>query len=1010
MEKIWRNKSHEGCPDFYNLSVCRDPKQNRCSCYDGPKIVLFLLVCTLPDVSTPLNQHDEAAASVDLVHVMKSPEIQLEIKAPRSNMTHFQLKILKSSFHQYVSVQHLLLLPSLTTEISQMAVEPEGFSIGYAGCSYDRNIEKPRLRDYPKASKSVPFDYIDCVKPDSNSKSIDLRVIGDFIIIFTTISSTPSSTNYSFDSCIDYFLWSALKHQKSLLDELSVIKKLYFYDELKDVRTFEKMFDRLINVLESRDRLLQVKSLMISVHGQDQLMQLLNHIDLKVLKRLEVYRLLEIEKLSDNGDDNSEFVLDLDILKECENLEKLDVKSFSISSSFRMFTHIPNLEVNMQTIYCEDLLLFKQTMLNSDINAHSEIRFEQFPDKSRFMENIGLVDDGSESFHVFPSKLFLTYWPASKCMKFNWKHIAVKGPDYLSKMPSTVMLEILKHCDYWKIHALRNTCHYLRDFIDDVQPDATIDSMKISVDKDSIYLNFETGSFVVKYQKSQSIIWKKKRQDYGEKFFQDLNYILRHPMLTVNDFSVTLSCAGSNTASKFYSDLEALLKSRVQPLSVQKLTLQVFFEEDVMSVLPYFEAGKLEAITIHRALLSGLNLSLDRIIETDQFKKAKEIEIPQFMVDVQMHHFCHFEKVRLHFLTIRLSDILMIKQKFFDSKTAQFFQVDFEKFPEISRLVEALGPPHMMPRRNCLKLRKVCHAFRDYIDCVKPDSNLKAINLEVRADMITVLLSTPSSTKDDEFLYKEHELLCLMQRGPRYAMFENNCVDLCVDDFLWPALKHQKSLLDELYVTRQLEFDENNQSIPQTPGKLLVPTFEKLFDSLINVLESRDRLLKVENLMISLTGKDQLMRLLRHVDLKALKRLQLIRLSETETYMDYRQDNSEYPLDLDILKDCKNLEELDVRRFSISSPLRMLAHIPNLKVNMQTISCEDLLLFKQNLENLNTFALSIIQFVQFPDKSRFMETIGLADDGSDSLHVFPSKLYLAYKPGLKRLKFNWKYT
>ncbi|EFP01814.1 hypothetical protein CRE_23459 [Caenorhabditis remanei] len=275
-----------------------------------------------------------------------------------------------------------------------------------------------------------------------------------------------------------------------------------------------------------------------------------------------------------------------------------------------------------------------------------------------------------------------------------------KGPDYLSKMPSIIMLEILKNCDYWKIHALRNTCHYLRDFIDDVQPDATIDSIKISVYKDSIFLDFESGSFVVKYQKSQSIIWKKKRQDYGGKFCQDLNYILGHPKLTVNDFFVSLNLVGPNTAIKFYSDLEALLKSMVQPLSVRRLTLQVFFEEDVMSVLPYFEAGKLEAISVNRTELSDVQLSLDRIMETDQFKKAKEIEIAQFMVDAPIHHFCHFEKVRLYVSTIRLSDVLTIKQTFFDSPNAQFFQVDFERFPEVSRLVEALGPPHMMPRRN----------------------------------------------------------------------------------------------------------------------------------------------------------------------------------------------------------------------------------------------------------------------------------------------------------------------
>ena len=180
---------------------------------------------------------------------------------------------------------------------------------------------------------------------------IKIYYVEDVLFAIRRGPECKSFQNDSFDLCIDDFLWTRLKHQKSLLDELSVINKLDFYNILKNVQTFEKFFDRLINVLESRDRLLQVESLAISVHGQDQLTQLLRHIDLKMLKRLEVFRLLEIEELSDNGDDNSEFVLNLDILKECENLEKLHVKGFSISSPFRMLTHIPNLKVNMQTIW-----------------------------------------------------------------------------------------------------------------------------------------------------------------------------------------------------------------------------------------------------------------------------------------------------------------------------------------------------------------------------------------------------------------------------------------------------------------------------------------------------------------------------------------------------------------------------------------------------------------------------------------------------------------------------------
>ncbi|EFP08761.1 hypothetical protein CRE_19864 [Caenorhabditis remanei] len=316
------------------------------------------------------------------------------------------------------------------------------------------------------------------------------------------------------------------------------------------------------------------------------------------------------------------------------------------------------------------------------------------------------------------------------------------------------------------------------------------------------------------------------------------------------------------------------------------------------------------------------------------------------------------------------------------------------------------------------KLRKVCRAFRDFIDCVKPDSNLESINLEVRADIIFTSFSTLSqSTEDIEFFYKEEDMfngknICLMERGFFCcATFENNCADLCVDDFLRPALKHQKSLLDELCVIKHLEFDENRQPVPQNPGKLFVPTFEKLFDGLINVLESRDRLLQVESLLISVHGQDQLMQLLRHVDLKVLQCLKVYRLLETEQFWEYGEDNSEFVLDLDILKDCENLEILIVRRFSVCSQLRMLTHIPNMKLSMQTIYYADVLRVIQTMEKSDIYARSEIRFEQFPDKSRFLEAIGLVEDDSVELvHVFPSKLILAYYPALKCIGLKWKHS
>ncbi|KAF1754881.1 hypothetical protein GCK72_021446 [Caenorhabditis remanei] len=313
------------------------------------------------------------------------------------------------------------------------------------------------------------------------------------------------------------------------------------------------------------------------------------------------------------------------------------------------------------------------------------------------------------------------------------------------------------------------------------------------------------------------------------------------------------------------------------------------------------------------------------------------------------------------------------------------------------------------------KLQRVCHAFRDFIDCVKPDSNLKSINLQVRANMIfgsvevrkspRVLLSKPV-----KFDYKEKDDECVVISGSRKDVFPKNFVDMCVDDFLWCALKHQKSLLGELYVAKRLLYYSNYKPIPQNAGKFVVPTCDKLFDGLMKVLESRNCPLKVESLIILVHGQDQLMQLLGHIDLKVLKRLEVFRLLEIEELSDYGEDNSQFVLDLDILKNCKNLEHLHVTRFSISSPFRMFAHIPNLSVNMQTIYCEDVLRFIQTTENSDVHAHSEIRFEQFPDKSRFMEVIGLAEDDGRSVHVFPSKLSLTFHHGLKCMDFSWEDT
>lgn len=285
-----------------------------------------------------------------------------------------------------------------------------------------------------------------------------------------------------------------------------------------------------------------------------------------------------------------------------------------------------------------------------------------------------------------------------------------KGPDHLSRMPDTVMMGIFDYCDFLDIHSLRNTCHYLRDFIDDVQPDSEITYMRIVVNNSSIFLKFHGGkrSIYLEYRKNHSVInvrTKKKKsfknQDFREKFCEDLGYILRLQKTKIHHLSVVVT--SRDATSQFYSQFGTFLKLRPRPLSVKKLVLEIFNETFIMAVLPYFQEEKLETVTIEKAMMSSEQLSPDKIFELNQFKKAKELNIQNFFVDgFPIQQFCHFESLNLEFEKIRINEILIMKQTFLDSPTPQLYRFNFESFPEAGQLIADLGPPHINSGQNWL--------------------------------------------------------------------------------------------------------------------------------------------------------------------------------------------------------------------------------------------------------------------------------------------------------------------
>ncbi|KAF1754855.1 hypothetical protein GCK72_021420 [Caenorhabditis remanei] len=276
-----------------------------------------------------------------------------------------------------------------------------------------------------------------------------------------------------------------------------------------------------------------------------------------------------------------------------------------------------------------------------------------------------------------------------------------KPPDYLSRMPELAMAGILDHCDFLDVQRLRKTCRYLRNFIDDVKPDAKIINMNITLTDFSICLEFQTRcKFHLEYYNDQYIInriTKKKRvlkrQSARQRFFKDIIYILSHQKSSFINFNIALNFYHQQiNANEFLGVLNIIFKSRPRPLSTETLGLRVSDGENILAILSCLEVKN---VSILNANGFSTLLDLGTVAELTQWKQAKQIEIRHFLVDGDIFRKCsNLEKAYIQFAELRLEHVLLLRETFLSSPAAKFFHFGFHSFIERHQLFEALGPPN----------------------------------------------------------------------------------------------------------------------------------------------------------------------------------------------------------------------------------------------------------------------------------------------------------------------------
>lgn len=299
----------------------------------------------------------------------------------------------------------------------------------------------------------------------------------------------------------------------------------------------------------------------------------------------------------------------------------------------------------------------------------------------------------------------------------------------LVDFPPEVTTKVLEKLDFSGILTLRKVCHDLRNFIDDKPPKLKNTKTSVSLSSDSVslyfkdprieYINFKTSengcemkwehhdngkstsvprlhvgfvgldcaSFNFKNSENgREMKWDHRNNDQSKIFENEcFSAVLSRELEIVRKFIPILSSVSvTMNSSRKKEEIEEILKkfAKVNIFRAKKVKFDGLFMEHVAKFLPFFESKTLEKISIHDPSRGVKNSEGAEIIQDsqeisnlEQWKNAKKVKIDVYRFTPNLRDFLHFLKVEMICFTVKIEDIVLLKEKFLTSPTPSYFQI-----------------------------------------------------------------------------------------------------------------------------------------------------------------------------------------------------------------------------------------------------------------------------------------------------------------------------------------------
>ncbi|KAF1764225.1 hypothetical protein GCK72_004172 [Caenorhabditis remanei] len=281
---------------------------------------------------------------------------------------------------------------------------------------------------------------------------------------------------------------------------------------------------------------------------------------------------------------------------------------------------------------------------------------------------------------------------------------------------------------------------------------------------------------------------------------------------------------------------------------------------------------------------------------------------------------------------------------------------------------------------SIMKLRKVCHPFRNFIDNTKLNYGLTQVCIVVRPSLISAIIFwssadlivlnyakyvTSSLVKVNgwdnvKILEKEHFLdvfsrdLRAILRNQRLSSMK---LEIKENDFDVVGFLFYKEFLNRNFTSisnkkygwlcccrnrlkSPCEFAEHWRDVNGIP--FMKPSVDQFYDCLKTILKSRGSPIQIKELDIQVMEAYHFMDIARFIDIKHMKCLYINRV--------FCCDDKKQCLDEIVeLDGWECIQELTITNFNVTIPLERFLHKSQLNIRIPTISMEDVLFLKMRL-------------------------------------------------------------